>query len=398
MIEKILSREIQEFVRRHEEDDDLKLLLKYRTIGHLPIGKVVDQIVGKRKAKDRLPTFYHTDGIVYPPGVNIEQSSSEVTAQFKNTILGSNVDKNRAVDLTGGLGVDSLFLSKVFDQVSYIEPDKNLLEIAKHNHLQLGRTNITYHNSTAEEFLQRHPSTVDLVYIDPSRRQLHSRKVFRFDECEPDVTKLIDPIFEQSNLLLIKASPLMDIQQGIRELKFVKAVYVVSVNNDVKELLFLCEKGFQDEPSIEAINLKDGGMESFSFYLSHEKALPFKSGDPYAYLYEPNASILKTGAFKSIADKFNLIKIHPNTHLYTGDKIISSFPGRIFKIETYTKPDKKLITQLLPDMKANIIVRNYPLSASELKKKIKLSDGGDKYLVAFSSGHRKHLVVAVRIR
>lgn len=398
MIEKILSKEIQQFVRSHGWDDEHKLLLKYRKVGDLPISMVVDQIVGKRKAKDKLPTFYQTEGIVYPPPVNIEQSSSEATAKFKSSIFETIVDKHRAVDLTGGLGIDTLFLSKVFDQVSYIEPDEYLLEIAKHNHVLLGQQNISYYKTTAEEFLQKNRSEVDLVYIDPSRRQPHSKKAFRFGECEPDITALIGQIFQQSNLLLIKASPLMDIQQGIRELKDVKSVFVVSVNNDAKELLFLCEKGFHDEPAIEAINIKGDVLESFSFYLSHEKVLAVRLGDPSDYLYEPNASILKAGAFKSIAVKFDLSKLDPNTHLYTTNKFITSFPGKIFKVEMYTKPDKKSIEGHLPDMKANIVVRNYPLSTTELKKKIKLSDGGDKYLVGFSSGRKKHLAVAVRVR
>ncbi|HEX5170255.1 MAG TPA: SAM-dependent methyltransferase, partial [Cyclobacteriaceae bacterium] len=315
---------------------------------------------------------------------NLEQASSEKAAEFKTAIIKSlNLNDYRlAVDLTGGFGIDTFLFGKSFDHVFHVEPDVALSQIVRHNHAQLGQTNISYYETNAEEFLRKEEGLhFDLVYIDPSRRKSDARKVFRFSDCEPDVTKLTNIIFDRSDNLVIKASPLLDIQQGIKELKFVKYVYVVSLDNECKELLFVCQKNFNDEAVIEAINIEKEQVESFRFHISNEKLLTSVFSEPLTYLYEPNTSILKAGAFKSIAARFGLMKLHPNTHFYTSKDMISSFPGKIFKIKTYTKADQKILKKHLPEMKANISLRNYPMTVAELKKKANLIEGGEKYLV-----------------
>ncbi|HEX5170784.1 MAG TPA: SAM-dependent methyltransferase [Cyclobacteriaceae bacterium] len=399
MIETLLSREVEEFIRLHESDDPQKLLLKFRNVGGVPIKNVVDQIVGRKKAKEKFPSLYDNARIIYPHTVNLEQASSEKTAEFKTAIIKSlNLNDYRlAVDLTGGFGIDTFLFGKSFEHVFYVEPDVALSQIVKHNHAQLGQTNISYYETTAEEFLRKEDSYFDLVYIDPSRRKSDARKVFRFSDCEPDITKLTNLIFDRSDNLVIKASPLLDIQQGIKELKFVKHVYVVSLNNECKELLFVCQKNFNDEAMIEAVNIEKEQVESFRFHISNEKILTSVLNEPLTYLYEPNTSILKAGAFKSIAAGFGLMKLHPNTHLYTSEDMISSFPGKIFKIKTYTKADQKILKKYLPEMKANISLRNYPMTVAELKKKANVIEGGEKYLIGFSGMKKKYLVIADRI-
>jgi hypothetical protein len=303
---------------------------------------------------------------------------------------------NRAIDLTGGFGIDTLQLSKIYQEVEYIEPNESLLAIAAHNHKALHHTNIHYHTCSAGSFLTDTKEKADLIYIDPSRRKISTEKAFLFKDCEPNVTEIIGDIFNRTTHLLVKASPLLDLQKGISELKFVKRISVVSVNNECKELLFLCVKNFKDEAVIDTVDL--GKHDSiFSFSLSEERIQEVRMSEPLTYLYEPNASILKAGAFKSIANKFGLQKMHANTHLYTADQIIFSFPGRIFEVESFTRPDKKSLVKFYPEMRANILLRNYPLTVEEVKRKGSLKEGGEKYLIGFSGLKGKFLAVCSRI-
>ncbi len=398
----LLSSDVQSFIHQHENDDVKQLVLKHKLIHGVASNIIADQLNGRRKAKEKLPTLYHTKGIAYPPGVNVEQSSSEQTAKYKASIFSQQDEelKNKnLVDLTGGFGVDSYFFSKVFKEVLYVEQNESLLEISKHNHQQLGADSIKYHNTTAEAFLAKPEHTFDFAYIDPSRRAAGNQKVYSLSDCEPNIIQLQEVIFEKADYLLIKASPLFDIQQGLKELKFVQKVFVVSVDNECKEVLFLCMKNFTGEPKIVASNiLSSNRIDSFSFLFSGERSIEASFSEPLSYLYEPNASILKAGAFKTIGNEFKIGKLHPSTHLYTSDQLVEKFPGRIFKVEAFVKADPKTLKEFFPEGKANITTRNYPLSIEELKKKTGLKDGGEKFLIGFSGMKTKFLVVASRFR
>lgn len=398
MIERLLRKEVQEFLVEHEQEDEKKLILKHRTLLGLSTGIIADQLSGRRKAKVKLPLYYNTRGIVYPPGLNLEQSSSEKTAQFKANLLDKVlIRKNTLIDLTGGFGVDTCFLSKILNTLHFVEPNASLLSIAQHNHQALGAINIQYHHSTAEIFLNSINEKVDCAFIDPSRRGKTQQKVFKLSDCEPDVPNLLLTIFQKSDCILIKTSPLLDIQQGIKELKHVEKVWVVSVDNECKELLFFCRNGFEEEPNIIAVNVQDGHND-VEFNFTEEKSVVSKFSKPLTYLYEPNASVLKAGAFKLIGKKFSLFKLHASTHLYTSKNINQDFPGRIFKIIQSVKPDAKNLKETFPEGKANVITRNYPLTTEELKKKTKLKDGGALYLLGFSGQTEKYLVAAERIK
>jgi hypothetical protein len=395
LLSTLLTQEAQQFIHQHANDDERELVLKYKEIHGVPSAQIADQISGRRKAKDKLPAFYATPNIIYPPGTNLEQSSSETTAIYKTEIVKEEaIPLGTIVDLTGGFGIDTYFLSRIFNRVEYIEPNAALLEIARHNHTQLQATNIQYHYKTSEEYIKE-LKTTDLIFIDPSRR-IKGQKVFKLSDCEPDVTVLYDEIFRKTDHLLIKTSPLLDIQQGLRELKTVKKVYIVSVANECKELLFLCSNNYTGEPEIEAVNILTNRTDKFSFTLSQERAADVVYNSPMEYIYEPNASLLKAGAFKVVALQHNLFKIHPSTHLYTGSHYIQDFPGRVFKVEALIKSDRKIIQSYFPDGKANVITRNYPLSTEELKKKTGLKDGGLKFLIGFSGKNEKFLAVAER--
>jgi hypothetical protein len=394
----ILSADVQQFIREHENDDERKLLLKHSSLFGLPATMVIQQIVGRRKAKEKLPTFYHTPGIIYPPGINLEQSSSEQTAKFKIQAIESLFsERNRMIDLTGGFGVDSFFFSRIFSSVDYVEPNAPLLDIVRQNHHRLGAENIRHHATSAEAFLHELNDRVDLMYIDPSRRT-ENRKVSSLVDSVPDVVALQPGIFAKTDHLLLKASPLLDLSAARKSLSNVKRIFVVSVNNECRELLFFCEHRFVGEPLISAVNIADHAAETFEFTSSKESSIDLPFADPKVYLYEPNASILKAGGFKSVAIDYQLDKIQVNTHLYTSSGLREDFPGRIFRIEAFVKPSPKELRNFFPEEKTNITTRNYPLTVAELRKKTGLKEGGEKFLIGFSGQREKFLVAASRVK
>jgi len=394
----ISTPEVQKYLSANESIDEKKLLLAKKEILGISSSEMANQIIGRRKAKLKFPSWYQTTSIVYPPSGNLEQSSSEATAKFKAALIQSElIDFNLLVDLTGGFGVDTFFLGKLFLEVIHIEPNENLSAIAAHNHRLLG-TSILHVQQTAEDFLKTNKKRADLFFIDPSRRS-ESKKVFKLADCQPNIAALQEVLFSFSNFILTKASPLLDVQQALRELIYVTKVVVVSVENECKEVLFLQKFGFEGEPIIDTVNLSNEGsvVERFLFTASEEKAATVVFSSPLDYLYEPNASILKSGAFKLVAEKFGLRKLQANTHLYSSPNLYTDFPGRIFKIEALN-PTLQLLKELLPEGKANVATRNYPLSAQELKKKLKLKDGGEKYVIGFSDQKKKTIVLASRIK
>jgi hypothetical protein len=392
----LLSEKVQQFIHQHANDDERELVLKYKAIEGVPLARIAEQIAGRRKAKDKLPTFYSTPDILYPRGINLEQSSSEQTAKFKTEVVkGALTSHSTVVDLTGGFGIDVYFFSKIFNKVEYIEPDELLVQIVQHNHRQLGAVNISHHHTIAENFLQT-SWKADLVFIDPSRRT-RGQKVFKLSDCEPDVTALYNLIFEKTEYLLIKTSPLLDIQQALRELPTVQKVYVVSVANECKELLFLCKKTVLHEPEIITVNILSAHTQEFSFTKTQEQHIIVAYSSPLEYLYEPNASLLKAGAFKVVTSRYGLFKIDVSTHLYTSTLYKEDFPGRVFRVEALIKNDPKIIQTYFPEGKANVMTRNYPLTVEELKKKTKLKDGGEKFLIGFSGSKGKFLAVAKRV-
>lgn len=390
---------VQRFILEHETADEKELVLKHKSILGLPTALIAQQISGRKKAKDKLPDYYHTHGIIYPPNLNLEQSSSEKTALFKSEVLRSlDTDHTTILDLTGGLGVDCFYFSKVFDNVIYTDPNESLLALAKHNHLQLGASHISHHALTAAEFLKTTNTRADVIFLDPSRRTASNQKVFKLSDCEPDVTELQSIIFTKTDYLLLKASPLLDLQQALKELTNVFRIFVLAVDNECKELLFLCRRDYSGEPRITAVNLHHQARADFSFTLPEEKEASLFYSTPKQYLYEPNSAILKAGAFKKIASSFALEKLHPNTHLYTSNSVNLDFPGRIFRMDAKLKSDPKIIAEHFPEKKANIITRNYPLRVDELKKKLKLTEGGDQFLIAASTEKERILCAATRIK
>jgi len=339
----------------------------------LPMKAIAQQIQSRKKAKRKLPQWYDTQGIVFPNTDFLEQSSSEKTAEFKaNLIHGKSL-----ADLTGGTGIDSCYFARRFKKVVYNEPGEELYNIARHNFEQLGIGNVTFFNSTAEKFIENNDGSFDWVYLDPSRR-VDGQRVFMFQDCQPDVLQLLPSILRTGAKVLLKLSPLLDIHLAQKELGAVSRIIAVSVNNDCKELLFRMEN-HEGQATFEAVNITNREIVKFDFVASEEEKASVKYDIPAKYLYEPNASVLKLGAFKLIAQRFTLSKLHPNTHLYTSEELIKDFPGRVFNIKKSESFDWKNLKDW-KDRKANITTRNFPHSVDAIRKRMGIKEGGDDYL------------------
>ena len=287
--------------------------------------------------------------------------------------------------------MDDYFFSQKFSEIYHCELDENLSKIADYNYEILGVKNIKCIAENGLDFLHKTKHIFDWIYIDPSRRNDSKEKVFFLSDCLPNVPENLDLLFYKSCNILIKTSPLLDFTIGINELKFVKEIHVVAVQNDVKELLWILEKGYLGNCNIKTINSTKTETEVFNFSLSEEKEMISELSEPLSYLYEPNSAILKSGAFKIVGNKFKLKKLHEHSHLYTAKELID-FPGRSFKIEQVLPYQKKEI-QKLGLTKANITTRNFPDSVANIRKKHKIKDGGDSYLFFTKNAEDKYVVL-----
>lgn len=374
----ILQPEIQQFINDHLKDDPTKLLLKHKTISGIPFAEIMEQMQAKARCEKKLPTWFSTEHIYYPNKLNIEQTSSEKTAEYKANI----VQGNSLIDLTGGFGVDCYAFAKKLGKVTHCEISPQLSEIVNHNYKILNLENIETVAQDGIEFLQQHHKKYDCIYVDPSRRNDIKGKVFLLEDCLPDVVSHQETLWKHANTILIKTSPLLDLTNGLRALQHVKEIHVVAVQNEVKELLWLMDKNSNtDSVAIKTVNLTNKETESFNFQLSEEKQLEANYGLPKKYVYEPNAAIMKAGGFSSVANSFSLEKLHPHSHLYTANELID-FPGRRFEVQKIVPFNKKVFKKELHLSKANITTRNFPVSVAEIRKKLTLSDGGRDYLFA----------------
>jgi hypothetical protein len=333
---------------------------------------LVTQIEGKRKAEKKLPSWFQTPGILYPPSISMEQCSSEPTACYKSLLCSGN----RLLDLTGGFGVDAWAFSKQIKEVSYCEQQQELVEIVENNFSLLGRKNITVHCNDAVSFLKKYNQKFDWIYIDPARRDTHHRRTFLLTDSTPNVILLLPELLQYTDRLMIKTSPLLDIDHAISDLKNVSAVHIIAVKNEVKELLLLMDKNNDKNIKIFTVNLlNDGSAQSLSFFKESVKNADAVFSMPKSFLYEPNAAIMKSGAFNLITNIFPVEKLHKNTHLYTSEIYQDNFSGKIFHILDVLpyKPIKTID-------KANIVVRNFPDTPALIQKKLRINDGGKLFL------------------
>ena len=378
LVEELAQPNVQRFIREHERDDPYQLTLRAHRYPDYPIAAIAEQIQARRKAQRKLPDWYATEGVIFPSLLSMEQCSSQRAAQYKQQLIGGQ----RLVDLTGGAGVDTYYLSQSFERTDYVEQDAWLAGITRHNLSTLGADHVRTHPTTAEAFLATIRDPVDVIYLDPARRNDQNRRVFRLADSQPNVLELHATLQAKARVVLLKTAPLLDIQATLRDLSGTTHVYVVAVDNEVKEVLYQLERAAKPDPEITAVNLRADGEELFSCYRTQEVRAEPSYAAPLTYLYEPNAALLKAGAFKLVAQRYQLYKLHPNTHLYTSDQFVANFPGRAFRCQAVVPYQKKKVRSQLAEAKANVATRNFPDSVVAVRKKLGLSDGGDTYLFA----------------
>ena len=382
----LLHKEVQDFISQNLNADISKLLFKGSSFEKVTIRELVEQIESKKKSQYKLPSWFKTDNIFYPNKLNIEQTSSEITANYKAMLTSGNT----LIDLTGGFGVDSYAFANRFKKVIHCELNTALSNIAIHNFKCLEKNNILGIAEDGIQFLQKNNQKYDWIYIDPSRRNDCKGKVFLLEDCLPNVPENLDTLFEYTDNILIKASPILDITSAINELNSVKEVHVIAVQNEVKELLFLLEKSYNNSIKIKAINIVNGINHAFESVLKKEVKAEFSL--PKTYLYEPNAAILKAGLFNEVSNQLNISKLHINSHLYTSDELIY-FLGRRFKIQHILPYTIKRFKKIFSETKANITVRNFPETVAQIRKKTKLKEGGNAYLFFTTDLENKHIVL-----
>lgn len=383
----LLLPEVQDFIDRNTGADVSRLALLKNPFPQFNYTEILNQVAAKTKAKSKLPTWYTTQGIVYPSKVSVEQTSSEKTAEYKSGL----VSGQSLIDLTGGFGVDDFYFSKRIREVVHCEIDPGLSEIAAHNFGKLNAVNIRCETGDSSEILERLGRRFDWIYIDPSRRSQAKGKVFMLADCLPNVPELLDFYFSRAHSILVKTAPLLDITAAVSELRNVREIHVVAVENEVKELLFALSAGFTASPEIISANLLDGNSQFFKW--DPAKSYDVLYGAPEEYLYEPNAAIMKSGAFNAIGPAYGLKKLHRHSHLYTSRELVPDFPGRIFSIEKALAYDKRHMKEWLQGKKGNITVRNFPETVEALRRKWKIRDGGNLFCFFTTSATNDKIVL-----
>ncbi|MFD2909121.1 class I SAM-dependent methyltransferase [Flavobacterium ardleyense] len=380
-IKQLLQSDIQDFIDTNLSSDTTKLALKKNPFPEVNYTDIIHQVASKKKAKDKLPIWFSAHNIIYPEKISIEQTSSEITAKYKASIIsGSSL-----IDCTGGFGIDDYYFAKNFKNVIHCEINNDLSEIVQHNFKQLKVENITCLSGDSTEILKNNNQPFDCIYIDPSRRNNAKGKVFLLADCLPNVVELQDFYYEYTSKILIKTAPILDIQAGLVELKNVAEIHIVAVDNEVKEVLWLIKKGFNESPNIFAVNIEKQQPFITKIDLTKEYRPTFSL--PKKYLYEPNATLMKSGGFDAVSEVFDIDKLHQHSHLYTSDEI-KDFQGRRFEIIQQISFQKNDLKQYIQSQKMNVSTRNFPLKPEEIKKKYKIQDGGT--LFAFFTTNLKN--------
>ena len=447
---RIMNHELtKDFINVHLNDDVNKLALS-KFPDDIDKQFVIRQIQARQLLKKKLPSWSENDELLFPKRLSLEQCSSELTAKYKSakyksTKLRENtrkdisanscnfVDRRILVDLTGGMGVDTSFLSDNFDETIYVESQAELCELAEHNFKVL-KKNIKVVNAKAEDFLTQ-CGEVDCIYLDPARRDEYGRKMVSLHDCSPDVAELQDLLFEKTNTVIVKLSPMLDIDIIKKELKNIKEIHVVAVKNECKEVLVKSTRQRDNEtmsrdstmiPAIKRIDTSDDNEAIRRLYISaidlkenwkfsftedeEQNAIPTFADEIGKYLYEPGVACMKAAPFKLLSQRFNIKKLHRNSHLYTSDELVTDFPGRIFEVIAAVPFDKKAKKTILEmqrykdsetqsdehstTLKASIAVRNFPLSAEALRKHLGFKDGDDFYIFGTTmKGEKKMLVL-----
>ena len=389
-----ISLETIRFIEENRKADVRSLALQAKKYPEVDMAMAVVQIAGRQIAEAKIPSWYRVEGLLYPKHLSMEQCSSEATALYKMGL----VEGETFADLTGGFGIDCSFLSRKFKQADYVERQAELCELAGHNFPLLG-LDIGVHNEDGVDYLKR-MQPVDCLYLDPARRDGHGGKTVAISDCEPDVSALEELLVEKAKTVMVKLSPMLDLSLALKSLKHVQEVHIVSVNNECKELLLLLRKSaVSSEIQIHCEQIVNScEHQHYAFTLSEEHTSECPLAEAVgAYLYEPNASILKAGAYRSLTQAYPVEKLHASSHLYTSAHFIEDFPGRRFKVEAVSGFGKKELKEFMQGMeKANLTIRNFPSSVAELRKRLKLKEGGEDYLFATTLADESKVLIKCR--
>jgi hypothetical protein len=384
-----------QFVREHRQEDVRTLALKAGRNSDIDLPWALDQIQGWQTARRKLPSWSAIDGIIYPPHLSMEQCSSEQTARYKSGIVVSLSEGSHEtlVDLTGGFGVDFAFMASGSQRAFYVERQEHLCTAASHNFELLGLSHATVINKDAESVLDElttDPAST-LLFLDPARRDSNSARTYAIADCTPNVLELLPKLFKAARHILIKLSPMLDWHKAVSDLgNRVAEVHIVSVANECKELLMLLEADHEGEPAIHCVN---DGQRLIIMASQNDVPLSVTDSSDAAFLYEPNASVMKAGCFGVLTQRYPIKAIAADSHLFVSDEEIKDFPGRSFRVETITSTNKKEQSRALTGItRANVATRNFPISAQQLQQRLRLKDGGDTYIFGTTDAMGKHLL------
>lgn len=376
------DKDLFEFIITHESTDAFDLSLGLKRFPEETRKLITRQVHSRQKLREKVPEWLTNDRLVLPGPVSIEQASSATTAYYKSGLF----EGTTLLDLTGGLGVDAFFFSQKAKEVVYVEKDPEIAGLAAYNFSLMGRKNIDVICASAEEFIARVERSFDVIYLDPSRRR-DSKKVFKLEDSEPNVFQIQDDLLKKAKFVIIKLSPYLDIKHILGHIHNIKELHVISVGNECKEILAVSDRRENKrEPSIITVNVIGKEQQKYRSTYKKEELSVCSFSNTGRYVYDPNAAIRKAGLFRSLCDEFNLRKPSANSHIYLGDTLIPEFPGRVFElIETLTY--RQFIIQET-NIRANIATRNFPMTIKEIKRKVKLRDGGDIYIFGTTDNHK----------
>lgn len=384
----ILNPSVQRFIKENLSQNLTTLSLKKSPFEKISMAEIVQQIKGKQVAKSKFPFLFENEKVVYPPTLNLEQASSWATAQYKASLIQGDT----LIDLTSGLGIDSYAFAQNFKSVIALEQNQDLATITTHNYQVLAQENLQIIATNFERYFQEYPNQKwSVIYLDPARRK-DAQKKFLLEDLEPNVLEWMNEFLQRADEVWMKLSPLMDLKKCIDQLEFVHEIHLVAVKNEMKDLLLCCRNERCDNPKVVAVNL-ESEQADFEFQFSNEKSGEVSFSAAKKYLYEPNVALLKSGAFKLIGQKFNLTKLHINTHLYTSDEFTPNFPGRIYEIQSEVKDLKKQ----LQNQAFHIISKNHPLSVEQIRKKYKIKESETQSLIFTTSEIGKQVLIGKRV-
>ena len=389
-----------DYARQHRDEDPRVLALKAKPTADVDLTAALQQIAGWQAARHKLPTWAASDGIIYPPHISMEQCSSEQTALYKTDVvrrlLGNREGEGIMYDLTGGFGVDFSYISRLFKEAVYVEQQEHLVEVARHNFDVLGLHNVEARCGNATDILHSIDHAT-LIYLDPARRDSNGGRTYALSDCTPDILTMKEELLNKADLVMVKLSPMLDWRAVVQQLGNVQELHIVSVKNECKELLAIMSPQRSNEscPQIYCIN----DEQQFIYHpspITHHPTSPLR-GDKRVALFVPNSSIMKAGCFSELAHHYGLSPLSDNSHLFTSDHFIEDFPGRQFQIDAISSMNKReLRTTFAGIQQANVAVRNFPMTAEQLRQRLHLRDGGEHYVFATTDDNGQHLLFVCR--